>query len=35
LQKMKELNKESAFNPINIDFSNRQQNQNEQQEREI
>lgn len=35
LQKMKELNNESAFNPINIDFSNRQQNQNEQQEREI
>lgn len=35
LQKMKELNNESAFNPININFTNEQQNQHEQQEREI
>jgi len=34
LQKMKELNTESVFNPININFTNRKQYQNEQQESE-
>jgi protease PrsW len=35
LQKMKELNNESAFNPININFTNQQQKQNEQQGSEM
>jgi len=35
LQKMNELNTESVFNPININFTNQQQNKNEQQESEM
>ena len=35
LRKMKELNAESIFNPININFTNQQQKQNEQQGSEM